>query len=71
MTTGEGLRLVERLIGQEANVIPVPKRPGDQVETAANIAKARTILGYNPIVRPGEGLAREVAWYVTKVHGKV
>jgi UDP-glucuronate 4-epimerase len=71
ITTGEGLRIVETILGRQANITVVPKRPGDQLETAANIRKARSVLGYNPIIRPEEGLARQVAWYLQKVHGKV
>lgn len=71
ITTGDGLLIVERILGKQAKIILVPKRPGDQLETAANIRKARTLLGYNPIILPEEGLARQIAWYRTKVHGKV
>jgi nucleoside-diphosphate-sugar epimerase len=38
-------------------------RPGDVKDSQADIAKARQLLGYEPIVRFEEGLARTVAWY--------
>ncbi len=71
ITTGEGIRIVEELIGREARIERRPRRPGDQLRTQANIAKARRLLGYSPTTPPREGLARQVAWYRRHVHGKV
>lgn len=61
-TTGEAIKIVERLMGKEARFEILPPRPGDQRETAADIAKARKLLGYAPQTSLEEGLAREVAW---------
>jgi UDP-N-acetylglucosamine 4-epimerase len=49
----------------EAKVDPIydASRPGDVKDSQADISKARTILGYDPMVRFEEGLARTVAWY--------
>ncbi len=71
ITTGEGLALVEKLIGKNAILQHVPKRAGDQLETKANIEKARTVLGYSPSILPEEGLAREILWYKENVFGKI
>jgi nucleoside-diphosphate-sugar epimerase len=71
ITTGEGIAILEKALGKKADNIRKPTRPGDQLETAANITKARRILGYDPKVEPKEGLAREVAWYKKHIHGKV
>jgi nucleoside-diphosphate-sugar epimerase len=71
ITTGEGLAIVEGIIGKQAEILRTPKRSGDQLETAAHIYKARTILGYNPIIRPEEGLARQVVWYRDRIFGKL
>jgi nucleoside-diphosphate-sugar epimerase len=71
ITTGEGIDILEKILGEKAVIDTLPKRPGDQVETAANIGKARRILGYDPKITPQEGLAKEVAWYKEKVLGKV
>src|SRR6266566_6460886 len=56
ITTGEAIRLLETIIGKEAIIKAVPRRPGDQVETAANITKARAILGYDPVMKLADGL---------------
>ncbi len=67
MTTGEGLAIIESLLGPIEYTL-VPKRAGDQVETAANITKARTLLGYAPKMSAREGLRREVEWCRRLLH---
>lgn len=71
MTTGEGIAIVEELLDRRAQRTIHPKRPGDQLRTHANIAKARRVLGYAPRVSPREGLAAEVRWYQERIHGRV
>lgn len=63
ITTAEGIRIVEQIIGRSARIERKPPRSGDQSRTRANIAKARAILGYSPTTTPEEGLAAEVRWY--------
>jgi UDP-glucuronate 4-epimerase len=71
ITTGEGIRIIEELIGKPARLVRKPRRTGDQLKTHANIAKARRILGYAPKTGAREGLAAEVAWYEQRVLGRV
>jgi len=71
ITTGEGIAMVEAIIGKKAIIDRKPKRAGDQLKTHANIAKARRILGYNPTTLPQTGLAKEVAWYREEIFGKI
>ncbi len=71
ITTGEGLALIEKIMGKKIKYKKVPPRPGDQIETAAKIGKARKILGYDPKVSPEEGLKREVEWYKNKIHKRL
>ncbi len=68
ITTGEGIAIVERLMGKKAIIDKQPKRPGDQLKTHANIAKARSLLNYDPKILPEEGLAKEVAWFKEKFY---
>lgn len=63
ITTGEGIRIVEEIVGRRVKVDRKPKRAGDQKETRANIEKARRVLGYSPTTTPREGLERTVEWY--------
>jgi nucleoside-diphosphate-sugar epimerase len=62
ITTGEGMAIVEDIIGKKAIIQRVPKRPGDQVQTRANIEKAGRILGYEPSTTMRQGLEKHVAW---------
>jgi len=71
ITTGEGIRIVEEIIGKKAKTEPKPKRHGDQLKTHANITKARRILGYNPTITVREGLEKEVEWYKEHIFGKI
>jgi UDP-glucuronate 4-epimerase len=71
ITTGEGIRIVEEIIGKQAKVARQPKRAGDQLRTQANIQKARSILGYSPTAVSREGLAREVEWYREHIWRKI
>jgi UDP-glucuronate 4-epimerase len=71
ITTGEGIQIVEEIVGRRVRVDRKPKRAGDQKETHANIEKARRILGYSPTTTPKEGLARTVEWYRQDVVGKI
>lgn len=70
ITTGEGIRLIEEIIGKPARLVRKPRRTGDQLKTHANIEKARRVLGYNPTTSAREGLAAEVEWYRRQVHGR-
>jgi UDP-glucuronate 4-epimerase len=71
ITTGEGIRIVEEIVGKPARIVRGPKREGDQLKTEANIEKARRILGYEPATRPREGLRRQVEWYRQRILGKI
>jgi nucleoside-diphosphate-sugar epimerase len=57
-------------MGKPAKFIVLPKRAGDQKETAADIMKMREFFGYNPSVLLEEGLTNQVKWYKDKIHGK-
>ncbi len=71
ITTGDGIRIVEQIMGKKAKLAHKPRRPGDQLRTHANIDKAKQMLGYAPLTPPEEGLRAQVEWYQQKVWGKV
>lgn len=71
ITTGEGIQIVEEIIGKRVKVARQPRRPGDQLKTQANIEKARRLLNYEPQTTPREGLERQVAWYRQWVLGNI
>lgn len=62
ITTGEGISIVEKVMGKKANLMIIPRRHGDQLVTIANIKKAKNILNYNPKIVPEEGLLHQIAW---------
>ena len=62
ITTAEGIAIVEDIMGKKAVIQPMPKRPGDQLQTRANIKKAGRILGYEPSTTMRQGLEKHIAW---------
>ncbi|MBX4200314.1 NAD-dependent epimerase/dehydratase family protein [Candidatus Parcubacteria bacterium] len=68
MTTKDGIEIIESLLGRKAKFNVMPRRPGDQIETGANISKMRKFFGYNPKVPLQEGLKKQVEWYKEKIH---
>jgi nucleoside-diphosphate-sugar epimerase len=71
LTTEEGIRTVEEVIGKPARLIMAPRRPGDQSKTHANIEKARRLLGYDPTTTLREGVEKTVEWYKQHILGKI
>jgi UDP-glucuronate 4-epimerase len=68
ITTGEGIRIVEEIIGRSVKIMWQPRRSGDQLKTHAQIEKARRLLNYAPRTSPHDGLTNEVSWYRNLVH---
>jgi nucleoside-diphosphate-sugar epimerase len=58
MTTAEAIRAVEEVTGRPLRIEPRPRRPGDQMRTQANIAKARRLLRWEPVTTLRDGVAR-------------
>lgn len=54
--------ILQELLGRELTIQREPARPGDQKHTAANIDKARSLLGYNPGTRLHDGLQAQIEW---------
>ena len=57
------IALLERHLRRKATIEEKPAQPGDVVATFADVSKARRLLGYDPKVAVGEGVARFVEWY--------
>ncbi len=62
-TTQEGIENIEKITGKKIVFEHLPKRPGDQLRTSANIEKARKLLGYDPKTSFYEGLEKQTEWY--------
>lgn len=54
---------LERMLGRKAHVQRKPFHHADMKETAADIAKAKRLLGWEPTVGIDEGLQHSVDWY--------
>jgi nucleoside-diphosphate-sugar epimerase len=62
-TTQEGIEAVEQVLGKSIALDIIPKRPGDQLRTKANIDKARKLLNYNPQTTLLDAVKKQVDWY--------
>ncbi|RIA10313.1 nucleoside-diphosphate-sugar epimerase [Flavobacteriaceae bacterium MAR_2010_72] len=62
-TTQEGIEAVEQVIGKSIALHIIPKRPGDQLRTKANIDKARKLLNYNPKTTLLQAVKHQVEWF--------
>lgn len=62
-TTQDGIEAVEKVLGKSIKVNKIPRRPGDQLRTKANIHKARKLLHYNPKTTLLEAVEKQVEWY--------
>ena len=63
ISLNELLACLQDIIGTNLEPIYGPSRVGDVRDSQASIAKARRILGYEPIVPFEEGLRRTVEWF--------
>jgi UDP-glucuronate 4-epimerase len=57
------ISIVETAVGKQAVIDILPDQPGDVPRTAADISKARRLLGYEPKVSFEEGISRLAEWY--------
>lgn len=55
--------VMEKLTDKKARVIPVPAPPSEVSKTFASIEKAKSVLGYRPVVSIEEGIERFLFWY--------
>jgi UDP-glucuronate 4-epimerase len=54
---------VEKAVGKEAKKEMLPMQPGDTTRSAADLTKARTMLGFDPKTPISVGVPTFVAWY--------
>lgn len=69
-TTGEGIQMIEEILGKAAKFEQKAQRPGDQLRTRANIQKAKQILKYMPEISLYDALKDQVAWYKSRIHNR-
>jgi UDP-glucuronate 4-epimerase len=54
---------IEQALGVEAKKEFLPMQPGDVYQTNADTTRLETEIGYKPVVRLHEGIARFIEWY--------
>jgi UDP-glucuronate 4-epimerase len=59
----EAIRVIEDLVGKQANLEFRPGHPADMVATWADIRKAKTLLQWQPQTSFEVGMRQVVAWY--------
>jgi UDP-glucuronate 4-epimerase len=62
VTLGELVTAMEEVLGLRASLALLPDQPGDVPQTWASIAKARRLLGYEPMTALHVGLERFASW---------
>lgn len=62
ISLAELVKTIETQAGIQAKVEHLPMQPGDVERTFADIAKAKSVLGYLPQTTMEEGIARFIAW---------
>lgn len=59
--------IIERLVGQRAQIANAPLPDNEALVTYADVSKAHQMLGYTPQISIEEGLSRFWAWYQQEV----
>lgn len=60
------IRMLENLIGREAQIQQKPAHPADMLASWANVEKAKRLLSWEPKVNMQAGLTNLVEWYNTE-----
>jgi len=58
--------LLEKYLGKKANVISVPRPPGDVSRTFADVSKAKKLLDWEPNISFEDGIREFVDWFTAK-----
>lgn len=64
----ELVAMVEEVTGAPVNVRHAPDRPGDVRDSQAGLARAESVLGYQPAIGVREGIRRLWTWYTANPH---
>ncbi len=65
-TLSELIVEIENALGKKAVIEHLPEQQGDMPLTAADISKARRLLGYDPRTPVREGIPKFVEWYLSR-----
>jgi len=62
ITVNDAIRVIEKVTGKKAKTRYIEEQKGDVRHTAADITRAKKMLGYAPAYDLEKGIAREVEW---------
>lgn len=62
ITVNAVVRMMEEIVGKDANIKHIAEQKGDVRHTAADITKARKLLGYDPNFELRKGLELQAEW---------
>ena len=62
VTLARLIDLVGDVVGTPVPIEPRPGQPGDVARTSADTSRARQLLGWQPAIDLGDGIAEQVAW---------
>lgn len=63
ITLNKVVRLINQFLGKGVKPVYAPVRAGDVKHSMASIEKAKTLIGYEPVISFSEGLNRAIEWY--------
>ena len=58
------VRIIEKVIGRQAQIQHEERHPADPMMTWADISRAKSLLGWTPAIGIDEGIRRTVGWYM-------
>jgi UDP-glucuronate 4-epimerase len=58
------IEIIESCLNIPANIVVLPKQPGDVDMTHADISRAQELLNYKPLTLIEDGLRKTVEWYL-------
>jgi nucleoside-diphosphate-sugar epimerase len=65
-STNQVFEKVTQSLGLDYQAEHGPERPGEQVSSALNYAKAKEILGWEPTVQFDQGVVEVAQWYKSR-----
>lgn len=63
VTVNAIIGMINRLLGKNVKPIYAPSRPGDVKHSLADIAAAKRLIGFQPVILFREGLEKSIDWY--------
>jgi nucleoside-diphosphate-sugar epimerase len=63
ITVNAIIKMINELVGKSVKPIYVPSRKGDVKHSLADIAAAKKLIGYKPVIGFKEGLEKAIEWY--------